>query len=319
MTTAERAAGISAAIKDSAYAENITSDDLLNLLKAELGHIEILDSPQTYGDLKCLAVAPESILHIIAGNTPMAGIQSITRGLLLGSRNFVKLPSTEIPELNRFVEALPQNLRELVEINSELSENWLQQSNAIIVFGNDDTIRHFRERTREDQIFISHGHRISLGVVFKDDDNSAAKLAARDVSLFDQQGCLSPHDLYIHPNNKIAPPDFAAELAGEMEQFNQHTPRQALSTEENAEITTLRDSYDFRQSGDAGIKLWTSDKSTDWTVIYEEEPQFTISPLNRVVFVKPLPELTQLSKQLFSAKLASEQYHHPSVQEGVLR
>jgi len=112
------------------------------------------------------------------------------------------------------------------------------------------------------------------------------------------KGCLSPHDLYIHPDNKINPLDFAAELAGEMEQFNQHTPRRVLTTDENAQITALRDSYDFRQSNDSTTKLWASANSTDWTVIYEDEPQFVVSPLNRVVFVKPLPELAQLPKQL---------------------
>ena len=36
--------------------------------------------------------------------------------------------------------------------------------------------------------------------------------------------------------------------------------------------------------------IWESPDSTAWTVIYEEEPLFAISCLNRVAFVKPLPE-----------------------------
>lgn len=299
MTTAERAAGIADAVNDSSYASNFSYHKLLELVSAELGHAEILDSPQAHGDLKCLAIAPESILHIIAGNTPAAGIQSIIRGLLLGSENFVKLPSVELPEITRFVEALPQKLKDLVKLSDEISDDCLRRCNALIVFGNDDTIRTFRQRTREDQIFVAHGHRISFGIIFKNTDNTAAKSAAQDISLFDQQGCLSPHDIYVHPDAGISPLDFAAELARELELFNQHTPRQKISAEENAQITVLRDSYDFRQINDPSVKLWASDDSTDWTVIYEKDPQFAVSPLNRFVFVKPLPELEHFSKHLF--------------------
>ncbi|NOX99533.1 MAG: hypothetical protein GXP30_07375 [Verrucomicrobia bacterium] len=299
MTTAERAAGIIEAIKTSGCVGNITCDDLLGLVTAELGHVGILDSPQIHGDLECLAIAPKCILHIIAGNTPMAGIQSIIRGLLLGSHNLVKLPSIELPEIIRFVEALPQNLKNLVELKSELPNEWMHRCNALIVFGGDDTIRTFRQRSRADQIFIAHGHRISFAIVFQNDNKTAAKLAARDISLYDQQGCLSPHDLYVQTDNKSDALEFADQLAVELERFNQHTPRRKLSAEENAQITALRDSYDFRQSNDPRVKLWSSPNSTDWTVIYEDDPLFAVSPLNRVAFVKPLPDLDLLPKSLF--------------------
>lgn len=302
MSTADRAAGLADAIRDSGYSSSISCDQLLDLVTAELGHAQILDSPQTHGDLHCLAKAPESILHIIAGNTAQAGIQSLIRGLLIGSHNRIKLPSSGLPELLSFVEALPPGLSQLVEMNSELPDEWLRRSQAVIVFGNDETIQHFRNSTRSDQIFIAHGHRISFGIIFADEEQSAAKRAARDASLFDQQGCLSPHTFYVANNDDIDPLKFAAELANEMHHFNQHTPRRPLCAEENAQITSLRDSYDFRQVNDASVKLWTSNKSTDWTVIYEEDPMFAVSPLNRVIFVKPLPKIEALPKQLFLVK-----------------
>lgn len=302
MSTADRAASLADAIMDSAYSSSITCDQLLDLVAAELGHAQILDCPQAHGDLHCLAKAPEFILHIIAGNTAQAGIQSLIRGLLLGSHNRVKLPSSELPELLSFVEALPPNLSQLVEMSTELSDEWLRRSQAVIVFGSDETIQHFRHNTRSDQTFVAHGHRISLGTIFADEDQSAAKRAARDVSLFDQQGCLSPHTFYVANNDNIDPLKFAAKLAGEMERFNQHSPRRPLCTEQNAQITSLRDSYDFRQVNDPSVKLWTSKKSTDWTVIYEADPLFAVSPLNRVIFVKPLPEIEERPKQLFLVK-----------------
>ncbi len=302
MITADRAASLAAAISASGYCSSITCDQLLGLVTAELGHAQILDCPQTHGDLHCLAKAPESILHIIAGNTAQAGIQSLIRGLLIGSHNRVKLPSNGLPELLRFVESLPPDLSQLVEMRTELPDEWLRRSQAITVFGSDETIQHFRHNARHDQIFIAHGHRISFGIIFADEDQSAAKRAARDVSLFDQQGCLSPHTFYVATDEHINPLKFADELANEMDRFNQRSPRRPLGAEENAQITSLRDSYDFRQANDPRVKLWISKESTDWTVIYEEDPLFAVSPLNRVIFVKPLPETDQVSKQLFLVK-----------------
>ncbi len=76
-----------------------------------------------------------------------------------------------------------------------------------------------------------------------------------------------------------------------MEAFNRHTPRSAISLGEMAAITDLRASASFRAASGKNVALWQSADSADWTVIYEEKPAFTASPLNRVVFVKPLPDL----------------------------
>ena len=59
------------------------------------------------------------------------------------------------------------------------------------------TIAHFRALVRPEQRFIAHGHRLSFGVVFDDPDFASPPLAARDASLFDQQGCLSAHVFYV--------------------------------------------------------------------------------------------------------------------------
>lgn len=282
-----------------------TAEQLLELLSTELGHPQILDAPQTQGNLQCQAIAPTSILHIIASNTPMAGIQSLTRGLLLGSFNYIKLPSTRLPELSQFIDALPQGLQDLVESSKDLPDEWLRRSQAVIVFGSDETIQHFRQQVRADQTFVAHGHRLSFGIIFPDPDHRAVKLAARDVSLFDQQGCLSPHVFYVASDDPTSAADpsaaltFASDLAEQMQRFNQHSPRRTLSTQETADITALRDVYDYRQVNDPSVKLWYNPSSTDWTVIYEHDPQFAVSPLNRVIFVKPLPALEQLPQALF--------------------
>src|SRR5262249_46493235 len=148
------------------------------------------------------------------------------------------------------------------------------------------TIAHFRSRVPAGVPFQAHGHRVSAGIVFDDAALESVAHAARDVSLYDQQGCLSPHDIYVREDADGFARTYAARLAGAMEEFNRHTPRGPLGIGEAAAIADLRASYSFRSASDVRAQIWQSEGSTDWTVIYEDDPWFATSPLNRVVFVK---------------------------------
>ncbi len=290
MTTMKRAGAIAEAagvVVD--LLGTVTVDDLLEVIRLELGGDGILDGFAGYGSRRARVVAPEIILHVVSGNTPHGALQSLVRGLLLGSRNRVKLPQGGLAEVGVFVGALPEELRERVELAEALPDTWLREAGAVVVFGSDETVAEFRRRTPVGVPFQAHGHRVSFGVVFED-GGKAARRAARDVSLFDQQGCLSPHVIYVAEGGDLTARGFAAELAREMAEFNAHTPRRRLGIGEAAAIVDLRASYAFRSASDVRTQLWASEGGTDWTVIFEEDAWFATSPLNRVVFVKPLPE-----------------------------
>ncbi|MGH8048336.1 MAG: acyl-CoA reductase [Chthoniobacterales bacterium] len=287
--TASRAAGLAAAIAKFPMLGEIVATDLTDLVRLELGHAEILDAFRPYGDRFARAIPPGNILHIVSGNTPHAALQSLTRGLLLGSHNRVKLPTGGLPDVAAFLAALPAELAARVECSETLPDSWLREGDAVIVFGSDETIAHFRARVPVGIPFQAHGHRVSLGIVFDDPDCESVEAAARDISLYDQHGCLSPHDIFVRENNDGFARTYAARLAEAMARFNAHTPRRALTIGEAAAISDLRASYTFRSASDVRTQIWQSENSTDWTVIYEDDPWFATSPLDRVVFVKPLP------------------------------
>ena len=189
-----------------------------------------------------------------------------------------------------FVGKLPRELKSLIEItrSRKTSNQWLGSAKAIIVFGSDETVREIESRLFHHQIFIPHNHKVSVAIIDSDESQEAAKLAALDVAMYDQQGCLSPHDIYVHP--KEQPRSFAAKLANALSELNSKYPPTGRTIEENIKIDDLRRSYSFRSSNDTSVQIWESDSNTDWTVVYEDEPQFAASPLGRFVFVKPLPK-----------------------------
>ncbi|MEI9896377.1 MAG: acyl-CoA reductase [Chthoniobacter sp.] len=284
--TRECAAQLVEAAAHFPFLGNVTVDDLLALVKAELGSAEALDDFQPYGNHFAKAVGPGTILHIISGNTPAAGFQSLMRGLLLGSHNLCKIPSNGLMEIQEFRRLLPEDLAARVEIKRELPAEWLGEADAVIVFGNDKTIAEFRARVRPGQIFVGHGHRLSFGVIFDDPELFSTAGAARDASIFDQQGCLSPHVFFVARE----PLAYAAKLAAEMERVHVREPRGALSISDANAIRQERVALAFRLANDEPVAVFESVNSTAWTVAFDATPGFPRSPLNRFIFVKPFPE-----------------------------
>ena len=203
------------------------------------------------------------------------------------AHNFCKIPSSGLDEIAQFRDALPAELAARVEISSDLQAGWFEKSEAVVVFGSDETVEHFRKLTQTGQRFVAHGHKVSLGIVFEDHSFESVAGAARNASLFDQQGCLSPHVFYVEAVRAKA---YAARLAQEMEAFNRNATRSKISVAESSAIQNLRDDYAFRAANGDEVEIWKSAPGTDWTVVFDAESTFKISCLNRVIFVKPLPQ-----------------------------
>jgi hypothetical protein len=291
MNTSDRAKAIAkAADPFRALLGSTTADDLLAWLRAELGSSEALDRWVDHGQAKTKALAPETILHVVSGNTPHAALQSLIGGLLLGSRNLAKLPRGGIIEVDEFVSGLPAALRAMIEASEDLPSDWLTRSGAVVVYGSDETIAHFRALASPSQVFAGHGHKASLGIVWDDPQFASCAGAARDASLYDQQGCLSPQVFYVRDTRPGFAREYAEKLSSALDHFNRSQPRGPLTVEEKAEIANLRAAYRFRAAGDLRVTLWEGGANMDWTVVYEEDAWFPASPLNRVIFVKPLPD-----------------------------
>jgi len=291
MTTAQRAEALAAAAEPfRALLGPTTGADLLAWVAAELGQADALDGWVSHGAARTKALAPETTLHVVSGNTPHAALQSLIGGLLLGSRNLVKLPRGGLIEVDDFISRLPAELSSAVEASEELPDPWLGLADAVIVYGSDETISALRGRAPAGKTFIGHGHKASLGIIWEDPDFTSCAGAARDASLLDQQGCLSPQVFYAREIRPGFARVYAEQLAAAMDQFNRTHPRGPLTIEEKAEVANLRAAYRFRAAGDLRVALWEGGGHMDWTVIYEEDAWFTASPLNRVIFVKPLPE-----------------------------
>ncbi|MEM6910680.1 MAG: acyl-CoA reductase [Verrucomicrobiota bacterium] len=292
LSTQERASALAQAAAPFPELSRVSQSALVSLLEWELGHPEVLDGFQKYGDLQTRAQPCTPLLHVVSGNTPHAALQTLLRGLLLGAHNLVKLPTGGLPAVSAFLARLPEALQRLVETSETLPETWLARAEAVLVFGNDETIAALHRQLRPEQVFLPHGHRFSLGVIWEGADLApAAARAARDVRLFDQAGCVSPQAFYVAGQGQALV--FAAALAQELEAQRSLLPASPLSSAEASAVFSLRQAFLFRSANDPTVRLFASEDDLDWTVLFDQESAFVASPGNRCVWVKPLPPRPQ--------------------------
>lgn len=223
---------------------------------------------------------PKNIVHIISGNTPHAAFQTLLNGVLLGAQNLLKLPSQTLLDFE-----VPIPLRPFVEVSRELPAHWIPKADAMVVFGSDNTIRHFQSLCPLEIPFVGHGHRIGIAII-DEPTPKAAQLAARDIGLFNQSGCLSLQTIYLKD-----PFAFGPLLAEAMTNFEEQDPRGPLSLSEAGAITNLREETRYLMAQDSkSHALWHSPRSTAWTIIVENNPRLALSPGNRTIFLRPMPD-----------------------------
>jgi hypothetical protein len=278
MNLHDRAQAIAQSAKSVPWLGEMTPELLSDWVTRELGAEFVTSSWAHYGDRLRQLVPYSPVLHIVSGETPHAAIQSLIRGILVGAENWLKLPSTDLPDVHTIVNALPKELRP--KLSTMLNPDWLENAAAVIVFGSDATIQEFASRVRPWQRFVPHGHKISFSIILGDWTEREISAAIRDGSAFDQLGCLSPQFFLIREQANR----FAAQLARQLESaapLDRSLPAAAA-------IRAFRETWRFRAANDPAVQLWESPSNRlDWTVLFDPAETFPDHPLHRTFVIKP--------------------------------
>lgn len=291
----------------------ITPDSLTAFLQQELGHPGRLDTfrsdvtEQRY-QRSALAHGPPLLVHVCAGQVPNPTLMSMLTGLLVQSAQIVKCATgcSFIPRMfaHSLYQADPKmaSCLEIVEWRggqeTELESVLFAECGVVTATGSDETLAAIRKQLPPKVRFVGYGHRISFGYIASDALNAHAtddliRRAADDIIAWDQLGCLSPHLFYVESGGAVTPEKFAERLAVELAGREITTPRGKINPEAAGTIAYRRSFYEVRSANNSDTKLWKSDDSTAWTVIYEPEPQFQLSCLHRFILVKGVASLDE--------------------------
>jgi hypothetical protein len=131
----------------------------------------------------------------------------------------------------------------------------LANSDVVVAFGRDETLLTIRARCGADTRFVPFGHRASAGRLTRDDvaafDDALAERIARDALLYDGEGCLSLHALFVDAEGD-ALARVAATLAAACERVSAEFPAGAQPPERTAAVAAYRGLAAFRAAGGHG-------------------------------------------------------------------
>ncbi|HEX7653941.1 MAG TPA: acyl-CoA reductase [Verrucomicrobiae bacterium] len=282
--------------------EAIPVGDLSRLGWGKARGIEGSDSATT---VKRFWRGPEFQVHIAAGNLPNPAWMSLVLGLFTRSAQFMKcarggafLPRLLAHSIYHFDPKLGACL-EIAEWRGgrhELEHILFHHADCVTATGSDETLAAIRKELPARVRFLGYGQQVSFGLVtreqLREETLSEVVQAAADaVIAWDQNGCLSPQVIYVEERGQVESDQFAAKLAAELAQREVAEPRGLVPVAAAGAIASLRATYEAIAVHRGDVKLWASAQSTAWTVIFEHEVRFRFSPLNRCIFIKPVPDL----------------------------
>jgi hypothetical protein len=277
---------------------------LRRLLEAELGDPAALDGFVHAGPgRRTHAVGPELAFHVFAGNVPGVAVTSMVRSLLVKAPTLAKLASGEpvLPVLFAdAVAAVDPDMGDAIALTywpggtDDAEARALAEADVVVVYGGEEAEAAFRNRTRPGQRLVTHGPRFSVGLIERASlDAGAEELAravARAVAVFDQQGCVSPHAVWIEAPDRDRAHDFFDLVAQAMDAIEVELPRGELDAAEASLIHQERGAAELRGHAGGGARVLAG-YGTRWTVVLDPDPAFRPSCLNRFLHLRPVDRL----------------------------
>jgi hypothetical protein len=251
-----------------------------------------------------LAPHPQLLGFVMPGNAIGAGLHELCQSLLGAAAVVVKNSSEE----TFFFAAFARALREIdAQVGSRIAVlNWgrgdteqtsalMKACDCIVAFGDDATL----ETLTTDTPLIGFGSRASGALVASGHERKRiADAFARDVSLFEQRGCLSPHHVFVEDRDGATTRDFARELAASLAELARRTlPPSRLNLPDAAAVRSARENARWARIGGRDVAMWEGEAAS-WTVIYDADAAFRLSPGYRVVYVSPVADLADFRRRV---------------------
>ncbi|MFX3625621.1 MAG: acyl-CoA reductase [Ectobacillus sp.] len=296
----------------TSFLKTFRKPELQQFIVEDLGNPLLLDDfqPRAKGGFS-KAVGPELILHVWAGNVPALPLWSLISGLLAKSGNVGKVSSAEPLFAGWFARLLAEIAPQLADCfavvwwkggDAERESAIFQQSDVVVGYGGNESLESLKRRIPITVRFLPFGHKVSFGVISRSSLDSrkaweTAHQAALDIMRYDQQGCYSPHIMYVQKGGAVSPAEFAKYVAYELECFEKRFPRRSLSLEEMASVASWRTQEELGVYTNPDKEV-LGNEGNNWTVVYEETSSFAPTCLNRVVKIMAFENIEEVLLQI---------------------
>lgn len=265
---------------------SITRPSLVQTIENELGSIEALDRFVERGDSMRAYAAPLGRIGIISSRTTI-GVAIVPAVFALCAKCDVVVKDREDELVRTFFDSLAEELDEFR--TAATASAWdhdeaavdLSSFDGVVAFGNDETMAALRQAIVPSARFIPFGSKASLGYAGRDALNAQhvkelAAGAARDLVLYETEGCLSLHALFVERGGAIEPAAVAKAIASAVERASVEFPAGTRTAGTAARVASTRNLAAFRSAGGSGAVF--SDESATYLAVLDpplhEAPPF---------------------------------------------
>jgi hypothetical protein len=203
---------------------SLSAGEIEAVIAGELGSLDALDGFVALAGRPPAQALPIGRVCIVSSRTTI-GVAIVPAIFALCAKCDVVVKDREDHLVAAFFETLAREMPELRA--SAMAQIWhgktpagsLENFDAVAVFGSDATLAEVAARLPVRTKFIGYGSKASAGYVTReilDTQTSAratAEAAALDIALYESEGCLSLHALFVERGGAISPEAFAEMLA----------------------------------------------------------------------------------------------------------
>ena len=263
---------------------SLTGDAIAAFITGELGSLEVLDGFVDTGMRGATRALPVGRVCVISSRTTI-GVAIVPAIFALCAKCEVLVKDREDHLVAAFFATLTEMLAQLGD--AVAARPWLGESDAVdldafdsvVAFGSDRTLAAIGRALRSPTHFIAYPSKLSAGYLTLQSlavpaiAEAVAHGAARDMLLYDGEGCLSLRALFIERGANVSPSGFCEMLRDAIELAAAEFPATSAAGSP-ARLAMARDTASFRMA--PGQHIFTDARSSYLLLL---DPPFDEPPL----------------------------------------
>lgn len=278
----------------------IDRGELYDQIEAELGDYRLLDDWVMKHECKVHAEPRGKVLHVMVGNVPIASVFTVIRGILSKNVNIAKLPSRDLVTCLFFALSFfdidpTHPITKATSIvywsggDEKIEDRMLNMADVVCVWGGKEAVSKIKPKVPYGAEYIEFGPKRSFSIIDlsmeQDIDKTACRMAC-DMSLYNQEACFCPLELYVKGGLKQ---EFLDALIKWLNINAKRWPKGQVKSDINAHILITKLSEQFK-----GNKV-IADKNNDWTIIISKLPKEIVEhPLSRTLFIYEIDDIKEI-------------------------
>lgn len=295
---------------------------LMQIAKEGLrGNLEYSDHFTTFkdSDSHYLKANPKGLVcHWMAGNVQILGVFALVQAILTKNVNLIKVAAKDGGVFSSLMKAFEEvevvssdgsvlrgkDVAATVGViyfprtSNNLAEKMSAEADVRIAWGGKEAVETVAAYpSKIDSQTVIFGPKLSFAVIGKEaltSEHEVRKLARRltvDISVFDQYGCASPHNVYIENGGEVSPERFCELLAETFPKTEAQIPKGIMEAEVVSAIHSIRGIYDFKG------KVYGS-PNLSWTVLLDPDIKLAKPVYSRVIFAHSVDSIMDSVSQI---------------------